>query len=179
MGTLVRSANPRGPSAIRADCESQCFPCYAHDPLKTGGGHIERTGRCGTGTRKLRYKLACSAAAGVSKKVKKLLHPSDRERIVHPLAHTDQVEAAFFFLMRNVSAHQRADTRGVHVRDLGEIQKQGAGLVGPNLGLEVEQVTKNKRPVKSEYTLSIFRASEVFNDKRLLRHREILVPPGC
>ena len=81
---------------------------------------------------------------------KKLLHPSDRERVVHPLAHPNQVKAAFFFLMSNISPYERSDARGVHVRNVGEIQKQGAGLVGPNLGLEVEQVAKNERPVKSQ-----------------------------
>ena len=95
---------------------------------------------------------------------------------MHALADSDEVQAPSALLMGGVGAHQRTDPGGVDIGDIGKIQKKGLGIVGPDPGLKVEQVANDERPGKAQNTLSFLGAHEIFDDKRLLCHRKILVP---
>ena len=103
---------------------------------------------------------------------------SDLERVLNPLAHSDQIQAAAILLVGNVCAHQRADSGRIHVGHVGEIQNEGARCIGANLGLKVEECGKDERPGKTQNALSMLWAREIFNDEGLLWHRGILAV-GC
>ena len=95
---------------------------------------------------------------------------------MHAVADSDKVQAPSVLLMGGVRTHQRADPGGVDIGDIGKIQKKGLGIVGPDPGLKVEQVANDERPGKAQNALPLLGAHEIFDDKRLLWHRKILVP---
>jgi hypothetical protein len=108
--------------------------------------------------------------------IEELLDASHLESILYAVADTDKVQAPSFFLMGGVRTHQGADSGGVDIGDVAKIQEKGAGIVGANLGLKVEKVADDERPIKTQNALTFLGADQIFDDKRLLWHRKILVP---
>jgi len=74
----------------------------------------------------------------------------------------------------DVGAHKSADPGGIHIGDLAEIQHQGLGIIGADPGLEIEEGGKDERPSETQNALPVFCAGNIFDDERLLWHREIL-----
>src|ERR1700722_17656325 len=107
-------------------------------------------------------------------KTKELLDTSDLQRVTHPLADANQIQAAAVLLMSDISAHQGADPGRVHVGDIGKVQHQSARRIGAHLGLKIEEGSNHDRSVETKNALSFFRAGNIFYDERLLRHRKIL-----
>ena len=110
------------------------------------------------------------------KETEELLDASHLESVLYAVADTDKVQAPSVLLMGGISTHQRTDPSGVDIGDVGKIQKKGLGMVGPDPGLKVEQVANDQRPGKAQNALALLGAHEIFDDKRFLWHRKILVP---
>ena len=72
-------------------------------------------------------------------KVEELLHVSNFERVLDPLAHADQVQAPAIFLVGNVSTDQRANSGRVHIGNFGKVDHQRTRGIGADLGLKVKQ----------------------------------------
>ncbi len=80
-----------------------------------------------------------------------------------PLADADQGEGVAGFVMRNVGAHERADSRRIDVRDIREVDNQGGGVLRTKGGLKLKQRSENDRTLKTENTLTGLGTFEIFN----------------
>lgn len=106
--------------------------------------------------------------------LKEVLDASDAECIPNSLADADQIQAATFFLAVDMCTYQRTDPGRIHVRDVGEIQHECAGSIAADLGLKIGKGGENQGPGETQNALSLFWTGEIFDDERLLGHREIL-----
>ncbi len=84
-------------------------------------------------------------------------------------------QTAAILLVSDVRAYHGANTRRIHIRDIAEIQHQYPRSIGANFRLKLEQATHGERPGEAQNALSIFWACNIFDDERVLWHREILV----
>ena len=78
---------------------------------------LETYALCGAG-------LLCRAHR--IEKMEELLDVGDFERVMHAIAHTHQSQLPAAVLASNVGSDQRANTGGIHIGDVGEINNQRA-----------------------------------------------------
>ncbi len=94
---------------------------------------------------------------------------------MHPIADADERETAPVLLMSHIRPHHRTDAGGIRVGNVAEVDNQETGIVSAHFGLEIEQSRDDQRPAKAEDSLSSFRPGNIFDDKGIRRHYEILV----
>jgi hypothetical protein len=68
----------------------------------------------------------------------------------------------------DVGTDQRADSRGVDIRDGGEIKNQSARFLGTNGGLKPEQCSEHDRTLEPENSLARGEIIELVDGKRFL-----------
>lgn len=100
---------------------------------------------------------------------KEFFDPGHFQRGMNAAADTDQCEETSFFIVGHVGADQSTDAGGVYVRDLGEIDDQRAGVLGPNGGLKLKESSEHYRTLQTENALAGLGTVEFVDCKRLLR----------
>jgi hypothetical protein len=110
-----------------------------------------------------------SQAYGIEE-LEELLDVCDLESIMHAIAHTYQSEDTPAVLTRNVGSDEGANARRIHIRDLTEIDDQGARGVGSHGRLEGKHRGQNERSVEAKNALSWLTSGLIVDLKGLLRH---------
>jgi len=101
-------------------------------------------------------------------KIEKLLYASHLQRGVNSVADADEGEGASIFVVGDVGTDQRADSRGVDIRDGGEIKNQSARFLGTNGGLKPEQCSEHDGTLEPENSLARREIIELVDGKRFL-----------
>jgi hypothetical protein len=108
-------------------------------------------------------------------KAEELIHMGYLEGVVDPVADADQSETPAFLLMSDVSAHESADSGGIHVRDVREVENQGARLIAAHKFLEVEKSSQQKGPVKAQDSLAGLGSGRILDAKGVVGHSGMLL----
>src|SRR5664279_3267430 len=72
------------------------------------------------------------------KETKEAFHTCNLERLVDPLVHAHQPQAASIFLSSDIGADQRPNPRRIRQGYAREVQNESARVVGPHLGLKAK-----------------------------------------
>jgi hypothetical protein len=104
-----------------------------------------------------------------------MVYTRDLKSVMHPIAHAHQVETATILLMTDVSADQRANASGIHVRDSVEVDDQNGGTICANSRLKLEERCDDQWPFETERSVSILWAEQILNNQGVGRHCEILI----
>src|SRR5580704_10984096 len=138
----------------------------SRDNLRRDAAGSQTTSRwkyalCGAG-------LLCRAH-GIEK-MEELLDVGDFERVMHAIAHTHQSKLPAAVLASNVGSHESANTGGIHVGDVSEINNQRAGRIGPHSRLEWKHCGKHECFIETKNALSWLASGLVVDGQGLLRH---------
>ena len=94
---------------------------------------------------------------------KKLFDACDFQGREKPLTDSYQGEFVTSLVMRDVGAHQRADSGRVDIRNIRKIDDQCGGILRAKGGLKLKQRSENDRALETENTLTGLGAVEIFD----------------
>jgi hypothetical protein len=100
---------------------------------------------------------------------KELLDAGDFQGIEDAVVYADEGEGASVFAVIDVSADEGADASRVDVGDGGEVDNEGASLLGAERRLELEESSEYDGPLQAKNALSGKRTFDVLDGERLLR----------
>ena len=127
-----------------------------------------------------RDQRVCSRFAGVGERIEsgvecrkdeeERLEFCDLEQVCHAIVHASQNDLLPGFVAGNIGTDERAETGGVDVGDLGEVENERGGMLAANRVLEGRKVIGGQRPFENEHPLSRIREG-TFDDKRFGIHK--------
>jgi hypothetical protein len=127
-----------------------------------------------------RDECVCSGFAGVGERIEsgvecgedeeERLKLCDFEQVCHTVVHAGQNYLLPGFVAGNVGANERAESGGIDVGDLGEVENERRSMLAANGVLEGRKVIGGQRPFENEHPLSRIREG-AFDDEGFGLHK--------